>query len=92
MTVAPRWSSVPGGLANVLIVRRERASRVTACGFLVDVYCLGVKNTVGPVPMGSGTVEEFRRMFFETAHTQGVEVAGAALDQLSDELEELVDE
>jgi hypothetical protein len=53
-----------GGLANVLIVRQERASRVTACGFLVDVYCLGVKNAVGPVPMGSGAVEEFRRQFF----------------------------
>jgi hypothetical protein len=53
-----------GGLANVLIVRQERASRVTACGFLADVYCLGVKNAVGPVPMGSGAVEEFRREFF----------------------------
>lgn len=53
-----------GGLANVLIVRQERASRVTACGFLVDVYCLGVKNAVGPVPMGTGSVEEFSRKFF----------------------------
>jgi hypothetical protein len=53
-----------GGLANVLIVRQERASRVTACGFLVDVYCLGVKNAVGPVPMGSGAVEDFSRKFF----------------------------
>jgi hypothetical protein len=52
------------GLANVLIVRQERASRVTACGFLVDVYCLGVKNAVGPVPMGSGAVEEFSGKFF----------------------------
>lgn len=53
-----------GGLANVLIVRQERASRVTACGFLVDVYCLGVKNAVGPVPMGSGAVAEFSGKFF----------------------------
>jgi hypothetical protein len=53
-----------GGLANVLIIRQERASRVTACGFLVDVYCLGVKNAVGPVPMGSGAVEEFSGKFF----------------------------
>jgi len=53
-----------GGLANVLIVRQERASRVTACGFLVDVYCLGVKNAVGPLPMGSGAVEDFSRRFF----------------------------
>jgi hypothetical protein len=53
-----------GGLANVVIVRQERASRVTACGFLVDVYCLGVKNAVGPVSMGSGAVEDFSRRFF----------------------------
>jgi hypothetical protein len=53
-----------GGLANVLIIRQERASRVTACGLLVDVYCLGVKNAVGPLPMGSGAVQEFSRTFF----------------------------
>jgi hypothetical protein len=53
-----------GGLANVLVVRQERASRVTACGFLADVYCLGVKNAVGPVPMGSGAIEDFSRKFF----------------------------
>lgn len=53
-----------GGLANVLIVRQERASRVTACGFLVDVYCLGVKNAVGPMPMGLGAIEDFSRKFF----------------------------
>src|SRR5204862_3792082 len=53
-----------GGLANVLIVRQERASRVTACGFLVDVYCLGGKNAVGPRPMGSGAVAAFRRRVF----------------------------
>lgn len=53
-----------GGLANVLIVRQQRASRVSVCGFLVDVYCLGVKNAVGPVPMGSGAVEEYTREFF----------------------------
>ncbi|UWZ36914.1 hypothetical protein Drose_00815 [Dactylosporangium roseum] len=52
------------GLANVLIVRQERASRVTACGFLVDVYCLGVKDAVGPLPMGSSAIEQFGRKFF----------------------------
>jgi hypothetical protein len=32
-----------GGLAGVMVARRERASRVTVCGFLVDVHCLGVR-------------------------------------------------
>jgi hypothetical protein len=53
-----------GGLANVLIIRQQQASRVTACGFLVDVYCLGVKNAAGPVPMGSGAVQEFSGKYF----------------------------
>jgi hypothetical protein len=53
--ISPGWSAGLG---------LERASRVTACGFLVDVYCLGVKNAVGPVPMGSGAVEEFSGKFF----------------------------
>jgi hypothetical protein len=64
-----------GGLANVLIVRQERASRVTACGFLVDVYCLGVKNAVGPVPMGSGAIEDFRRTFFSAFDDSPVAVS-----------------
>jgi len=63
-----------GGLANVLIVRQERASRVTACGFLVDVYCLGVKNAVGPVPMGSGAIEDFSRKFFSAFDDSPVSV------------------
>lgn len=69
----PQWATLDpggagdtaaGGLANVLIVRQERASRVTVCGFLVDVYCLGVKNAAGPVPMGSGAVQEFSGKYF----------------------------
>lgn len=63
-----------GGLANVLIVRQERASRVTACGFMVDVYCLGVKNAVGPMPMGSGAVEEFSGKFFSAFDDRPVAV------------------
>jgi hypothetical protein len=54
-----------GGLAQALIVRQERASRVTVCGFLVDVYCLGVKNCLGPLTMSAGSVDDYRRTFFE---------------------------
>jgi len=54
-----------GGLAKILIVRQERASRVTVCGYLVDVYCLGVKDTTGPLPMGSGSVDAYRHDFFQ---------------------------
>ncbi|WP_117209923.1 hypothetical protein [Allorhizocola rhizosphaerae] len=74
LTDAPQWAAADpvgatdpdtGGLAAVLIARQERASRVTVCGFLIDVYCLGVKNVVGPEPMGAGSVDAYRRAFFE---------------------------
>jgi hypothetical protein len=70
---APGWAAADpaagtdldsGGLAAVMIARQERASRATVCGFLVDVYCLGVKNAVGPLPMGSGAIDDYRRRFF----------------------------
>ncbi|MEX5637544.1 helix-turn-helix domain-containing protein [Parafrankia sp. FMc2] len=37
-----------GGLVSVLVARRHRWERVSVCGFLADVYCLGVKNAFGP--------------------------------------------
>jgi len=37
------------GLINVLVARRHRHDKVVACGYLIDAYCLGVKNTIGPI-------------------------------------------
>lgn len=34
----------PEGVACVVVARRHRPQRVSVCGYLVDVYCLGVKN------------------------------------------------
>lgn len=70
---APEWAASDplgatdpgtGGLAKVLVARQERASRATLCGFLVDVYCLGVKDVVGPLSRGIGSIDSFRREFF----------------------------
>lgn len=37
------------GLLTVLVARRRRhRRRITACTYLVDAYCLGVKNAMGP--------------------------------------------
>ncbi|HET8680374.1 MAG TPA: hypothetical protein VFM54_00640 [Micromonosporaceae bacterium] len=50
----PEWPDVTsdepgvGSLASVLVVREGRRGRVSACGYLVDTYCLGVKNAIGP--------------------------------------------
>lgn len=48
-----------GGFAQVLLARQERASKVTVTGFLVDVYCLGVKNVTDPEVMGSGSLTAY---------------------------------
>ena len=48
------WADVPPpedgmtGLAAVVVARRHRPQRVSVCGYLVDTFCLGVKNTLGP--------------------------------------------
>lgn len=41
-----------GGLASVVVARRRRdRRRITACVYLVDLHCLGVKNAMGPDPI-----------------------------------------
>jgi hypothetical protein len=66
----PGWPDVDtggsgtSGLVNVLLARRDRRSQVRVCGYLVDVYCLGVKNVIGPRLMHDGDLPEFSRSFF----------------------------
>ncbi len=50
----PEWSDPDadqstGGLVTALVARRRRDRRgATVCIYLLDVYCLGVKNAMGP--------------------------------------------
>lgn len=39
---------VSSGLVGVVVAREPRNGQVSACGYLVDVWCLGVKNALGP--------------------------------------------
>jgi hypothetical protein len=67
---APEWPDVETvdaqalGLVSVLVTRRERYGRVRLCGWLVDVYCLGVKNVVGPRAMDERRAAELADSFF----------------------------
>jgi hypothetical protein len=36
------------GLAAVLVAREHRYDKVAVCGWLVDVYCMGVRDVLGP--------------------------------------------
>lgn len=66
----PEWRDdyepEPGcsGLVSVLIARDAGRSRLSVCGYLVDVYCLGVKNVVGPLVMSARQSDEFTCQFF----------------------------
>lgn len=77
----PEWPDVTSadtsrsGVAVVLVARRDRPRRVRVCGYLVDVYCLGVKNAIGPRLMKDEDLPSFRRLFFG-----GFEEAGEPLE------------
>ena len=50
----PEWTDAgadggTGGLVTTLVARRRRHRRgATVCVYLLDVYCLGIKNAIGP--------------------------------------------
>jgi hypothetical protein len=54
----------PAGIALVLIARAGRHDGVSACGYLVDTFCLGVKDTIGPERMRRRDLPDFARIYF----------------------------
>ncbi|MGW2940028.1 hypothetical protein ACWDA7_52300, partial [Streptomyces sp. NPDC001156] len=73
LSACPEWAAhdssaseeaTGAGFAQLLVARRERASRVTVTGVLVDVYCLGVKDVIEPHTMGAGSLEAHRRSYY----------------------------
>jgi hypothetical protein len=52
------------GLAAVLVARRHRYDKVSVCGYLADVYCLGVKNALGPEITDGPGLRGFINRFF----------------------------
>lgn len=54
----------PGGLVSVLAARRQGWDKLLVCGYLVDVYCVGVKNTIGPDVLDELEFRRFRDYFF----------------------------
>ncbi|HEX3789724.1 MAG TPA: helix-turn-helix domain-containing protein [Pseudonocardiaceae bacterium] len=64
----------PGGLVSVVVARDAGRGRTSVCGYLVDVYCLGVKNSVGPRAMDRSALAEFAGAFFTAYQADPVEV------------------
>jgi hypothetical protein len=61
------------GLVSVLVTRQERYGKMRLCGWLVDVYCLGVKDVVGPRVMSERRATELTGSFFAAYQARPVE-------------------
>lgn len=70
---APR-EALDSGVACVLLAAPDGHSRVSVCGYLVDTWCLGVKNALGPKRMGSRDLAVFRRQYFGLWRSEGIPV------------------
>ena len=75
----PEWPDTGAGEAGVsglvmVLVARERGSSVRVCEFLVDTWCLGVKNALGPKPVERRKLPSFRADAFRSYPGAPVEV------------------
>jgi hypothetical protein len=61
-------------VACVLIATPERPSKLSVCGYLVDTWCLGVKNAVGPQRMSPRELEAFKRQYFGPWESEGIPI------------------
>jgi len=52
------------GLVCVMVARRGRPQRLSVCGYLLDTFCLGVKNALGPRQMNERDLPSFQDLFF----------------------------
>lgn len=52
------------GIVSVLVARQHRRGKVSVTGYLVDVYCLGVKDVLGPRVMDDCDLRAYVRRYF----------------------------
>ena len=62
------------GMVSALWARVHRFDKLAVCGCLVDTYCLGVKNAVGPKIMTDGEFRSFGQRYFGSYDAPPVEV------------------
>jgi hypothetical protein len=58
----------------IVVIARERGSSVRVCEFLVDTWCLGVKNALGPKPIERRKLPSFCADAFQSYPGSPVEV------------------
>ncbi len=64
----------PKGVALALVARAERNDGVRVCGYLVDTFCLGVKNVIGPRTLRRRDLSSFIRTYFMVFPTPAIPV------------------
>jgi hypothetical protein len=75
----PGYAAAPAkardsGVAIVLVAREDGFNRMSVCSYLVDTWCLGVKNAIAPRRMARRELEAFRRHCFEPWGSDGIPV------------------
>ncbi len=63
-----------GGIAVVMTARPCGRDQLQVCTFLVDTWCLGVKNAMGPKRMRTREFDAARLHHYEPWHSQGLAV------------------
>jgi hypothetical protein len=58
--------------ALALVARQKRRARFSVCGYLVDTFCLGVKNTIGPEAFDGDSLRSFRATYFTIFDSPGL--------------------
>jgi hypothetical protein len=61
------------GLAQ-LILARKVGSKLQVCSFLIDYWCLGVKNVLGPRKLSAEDLTEYVKKTYSTFEEPGVEL------------------
>jgi hypothetical protein len=60
------------GAAFVLVAAPDGHNRLSMCGYLVDTWCLGVKNAMGPKRMAQREFEAFKRHCYGPWESDGI--------------------
>jgi hypothetical protein len=58
----PAKDDLRSGLFTVVVARQAAYNRISVCSYLVDIWCLGVKNALGPRKMNADAYTEFVRV------------------------------
>ena len=62
------------GVALVVVARSSGYDQLTTCSYLVDTWCLGVKNATGPKRMGRRELEALRRQCYGPWRSPGISI------------------